>query len=302
MDKQPLIEINPGRCIGCGLCIKVCPAEIITLERGKAVVTDETCISCGHCAAACACDAISVSRIYDSSYEFSTFPMDDWWLPCGQYDVAGLVRLMASRRSCRNYLDLPVDRPVLEDLVRIGTTAPSGTSSQCWTFTILPTRKAVISLAEHVGSVFVKLNRLAENMILRKTLKLFGRGELDDYFEKYYSGVKKALDEWKESGRDRLFHGATAVIIVAAKPGASCPAEDALLATQNMLLAAHAMGLGTCLIGFAVAAMARDADMQCSFGMTSREKVYSVIAIGHPDESYEKVAGRKKATVRYFEG
>ena len=57
---------------------------------------------------------------------------------------------------------------------------------------------------------------------------------------------------------DRLFHGAAAAILVTGRRQASCPAEDALLATQNILLAAHAMGLGSCLIGFAVEAMRRD--------------------------------------------
>lgn len=37
--------------------------------------------------------------------------------------------------------------------------------------------------------------------------------------------------------------------------GASTATEDALLAAENILLAAHALGYGTCLIGFAVAAM-----------------------------------------------
>ncbi len=297
-----MVEINSGRCIGCGLCIKVCPFETLSLEKGKAEVTGELCISCGHCAAACSCGAINVPRIDSSALEFATFSLDHWWLPFGEYDTAGLVRLMTSRRSCRNYLDQPVARQVLEDLAKIGTTAPSGTNSQCWTFTILPTRKAVITLAEEVASFFRKLNRMAENVILRKALKLVGKGELDDYYEKYYALVKKSLDEWKESGKDRLFHGATAVIIVASKPGATCPSEDALLATQNILLAAHSMGLGTCLIGYAVAAMAQGTDMQCRLGMTSREKVYAVIAIGHPNEKYETVAGRKQATLRYFEG
>jgi len=48
-----------------------------------------------------------------------------------------------------------------------------------------------------------------------------------------------------------------AVIVVGSNRG-SCPAEDALLATQNILLGAHALGLGTCLIGFAVSAMQKD--------------------------------------------
>lgn len=302
MENRKAVVIDSERCIGCGLCIKVCPRQTMEIVRGKAEVTGESCIACGHCAAACPCGLIQVPPIDPAALEFKTFSMDEWWMPFGAYDLTGLVKLMASRRSCRNFKDSEVDRAMLEDLVRIGTTAPSGTNSQCWTFTILTTRKAVLKLAGHIADFFGKLNAMAERFLVRKVLKIFGKGDLDSYYENYYPTVKKTIEEWKESGKDRLFHGATAVIVIASKPGASCPAEDALLATQNMLLAAHAMGLGTCLIGFAVAAMSQDNNIQRSIGMTSREKVYAVIAIGHPDEVYEKVAGRKNAVIRFYEG
>jgi nitroreductase/NAD-dependent dihydropyrimidine dehydrogenase PreA subunit len=302
MEKKMKVEIDQSRCIGCGLCVKVCPFETIALVRGRAVAAGESCISCGHCAAACAYGAIQVPRLDECAHDYAGFSIDKWWLPYGEYDTAGLVRLMASRRSCRSYSEEPVDRSILEDLIKIGITAPSGTNSQCWTFTVLPNRRAVIAFAGYVSAFFRKLNSMSEKAVVRKFLRLIGRGELDAYYKNYYQLVKKALDEWKDNGRDRLFHGAAAVIVVASKPGASCPAEDALLATQNILLACHSMGLGTCLIGFAVSAMAEDNSIQCKIGMTSKEKVYAVIAIGHPKDSYETVAGRKKPTVRYFEG
>jgi nitroreductase len=209
---------------------------------------------------------------------------------------------MASRRSCRHFTDRPVERAVLEDLVKIGITAPSGTNCQLWTFTVLPDRKAVKALAGHVSSFFERLNATAEKTLLRSFLKLIGKGELDAYYHGYYRKVKEALEEWHESGKDRLFHGSTAVIIAASKPGGSCPVEDALLATQNILLAAHSMGLGSCLIGFAVVAMKRDPSIQRAVGIPAEEEVHAVIALGYSDEVYERVAGRKKVTQRYFEG
>ena len=209
---------------------------------------------------------------------------------------------MASRRSCRCFTDQPVDRAMLEDLIKIGITAPSGTNSQAWTFTILPTRKAVASFAEHIAAYFRRLNTTAEKTMLRIFLKLIGKGELDAYYRGYYRKVKEALDQWHGSGQDRLFHNSTAAIIIGSKPGASCPAEDALLATQNILLAAHSMGLGSCLIGYAVAAMKKDSLIQQSIGIPPEEEIHAVIALGHPDEVYQRVAGRKKVTPRYFEG
>ena len=75
-----------------------------------------------------------------------------------------------------------------------------------------------------------------------------------------------------------------------------------MLATQNILLAAHTMGLGSCLIGYAVAAMKKDPSIQQSIGIPLEEEIHAVIALGYPDEAYQRVAGRKKVLPRYYEG
>ena len=296
------IEIDRDLCNGCGLCITVCPTGTISLREGKAAASGGDSISCGHCEAVCPQKAIRVTAIDEEMSWYKTFSKEEQWLPPGKFSTAVLVQLMASRRSCRCFTDQPVDRAMLEDLMKIGITAPSGTNSQAWTFTILPTRKAVTSLARHIASYFGKLNTTAEKTMLRLFLELIGKGELDAYYHGYYRKVKEALEEWHGSGKDRLFHGSTAAILVGSKPGASCPAEDALLATQNILLAAHSMGLGSCLIGYAVAAMKKDPSIQQSIGIPSEEEIHAVIALGYPDEVYQRAAGRKKVTPRYFEG
>ena len=296
------IEIDRELCSGCGLCVSVCPTGTITLIEGRAAVSGEASIFCGHCAAVCPQEAIRVSAIDGEMSRYKTFSPEEGWLPPGKYNTAALVQLMASRRSCRCFTDQTVARAMLEDLMKIGVTAPSGTNSQSWTFTILPTRKAVISLAEHIAAYFRRLNTNAEKTALRMFLKMIGKGELDAYYHGYYHKVREALEDWYGSGKDRLFHGSTAAIIVGSKPGASCPAEDALLAAQNILLAAHSMGLGSCLIGYAVAAMKKDLSIQQSIGIPLEEAIHAVIALGYPDEVYQRIAGRKKVTPRYFEG
>ena len=267
----------------------------------RAAVTGERCMHCGHCAAVCPADAVHVAGLDNWAQAFETFRFGvDRWLPPGCFDTPQLVSLMRSRRSCRNFLDTPVDSRSLEDLVKIGITAPSGTNSQKWTFTILPDRPIVLRLGAAIGRFFERLNRLAGNPLLRGGLKLLGRSQLDDYYREHYDSVREALIEWKTGGIDRLFHGATAGILVGSETGASCPMEDALLATQNILLGAHSMGLGTCLVGFAVAAMQKDSRIKVALGIPPDERVYSVIALGHPDETYSRPAGRKKPLVRWL--
>jgi|SRR5208283_76940 len=301
MNENIMVEIDQERCIGCGNCVKVCPRQTLSIVDGKAAKTGKASFSCGHCEAACPRRAIRVLPLHDEMGTYRTFNANKQWLPFGKYDISGLQRLMASRRSCRNYTERAVDRALLEDLAKIGTTAPSGTNSQRWTFTLLPTRRVVNAFAFHIGNYFKHLNRMATNPFLRTALTLFGRSELATYYRDHYESVKQALVEWEQEGRDRLFHGATAAIILGAKPGASCPMEDTLLAAQNILLAAHAMGLGSCLIGFAVAAMKNDPSIQRSIGIPAEETVYAVIALGYPDEIYHSVIRRKNVEPRYFE-
>jgi nitroreductase len=240
---------------------------------------------------------VAVDGLEESAGEYSTLQISTKWLPYGQYDFASLVSLMRSRRSCRRFLDIPLDLAILKDLTRIGATAPSGTNSQAWTFTILPDRSAVLQLLDEVRHFFQRLNRLARIPLLRAISRL-GNGELDKYYRQYYGPIEQALTDWQESGKDQLFFNAPAVILVGSKPGASTPAEDALLATQNILLAAHAMGLGTCLIGFAVAAMKRDPKIPKCIGVPKDEVIYAVIAIGRTDRTFCRITRRKKTGTR----
>jgi nitroreductase/ferredoxin len=293
--------IDRDKCIGCGECVRVCPSQTLEMQDGKAIVTGDRSLACGHCVAVCPVEAVRVEALDPHSFRFHTFACRTDWMPWGACDAGELVRLMASRRSCRNFTGEPVPRPVLEDLVKIGTTAPSGTNSQGWIFTTLPSRAAVMKLGNAVGAFFKRLNRMAENPLLRHGLRLIGRPELAGYYRDYHQSVAEGLADWEERGRDRLLHGAPAVIIVGSLPGGSCPAEDALLATQNILLAAHALGLGTCLIGFAVSAMQKDGRIKDQLKIPREETVHAVIALGHPAVAYQRLTGRKKAVSRFVE-
>ncbi|MFW5792368.1 MAG: nitroreductase family protein [Desulfohalobiaceae bacterium] len=292
------IIIDEQQCTGCGECVRVCPSGVLSLQGGKAVHSGRPCLECDHCAAVCPAGAVRNLAGDSWPRSFATFQLEDEWIAHGEFPAARLVQLMASRRSCRNFLQRPVPKGLLEDLVRAGITAPSGTNSQKWTFTLVPTREDVVLVGELVGSFFGRLNRMARRAWLCKLLKMAGKPELDGYRQRHLDAVEQALQHWENTGEDLLFHGAPALILVGSLPGGSCPAEDALLATQNMLLAAHCLGLGSCLIGYAVEALRRDPAIGRRLGLRADESIHAVIALGYPNEHYQRLAGRKKPLVR----
>lgn len=55
------IKIDSEKCIGCGICIKVCPHGVINIIEGIAVLQNKNrCIECGACDKNCPAKAIEV--------------------------------------------------------------------------------------------------------------------------------------------------------------------------------------------------------------------------------------------------
>jgi nitroreductase len=206
-----------------------------------------------------------------------------------------LMEIMKQRRSCRLYKDKPVDPSLIDDLLAAAVTAPSGTNSQGWKFLVLPDREGVIRLGEVTADFYRRLNRKAAKPMLRNLLKFLGYPALHDYYKAYYRKVEEALEGWDRTREDRLFHGAPAAIIVAADRSSSCPVEDALLASQNILLMAEALDLGSCLIGYVVEAARRDPCVSRLLDLDTHYRIHSVIAIGHPAVKWMRPVGRKPA-------
>lgn len=56
------LYIDKNKCVGCTLCVKVCPFGALAMIEKKAVVNMDLCTFCGACAETCKFDAINLRR------------------------------------------------------------------------------------------------------------------------------------------------------------------------------------------------------------------------------------------------
>ena len=157
-----------------------------------------------------------------------------------------------ARRSIRQYLDKPVEQEKLEAVVRCGINAPSGMNRQPWIVRVVSDRK----LIDDVTAVYKRENA---EMVVR------------------------------DKGFKNMFRNAPNLICVCtpAKGGGEL---DAGMLGENMMLAAQALGLGTCCLGGPVRFLKSNSDARFVLDRLDIPEDYQlnyILAIGYPDEQPE---------------
>jgi nitroreductase len=80
-----------------------------------------------------------------------------------------------------------------------------------------------------------------------------------------------------------VFYDGGTLIVICARPAEWPPHEDCCLAAQNLMLAAHGLGLGTCPIGFAREAL-NEPEFRRELGLPDDHEAVLPILLGYPRE------------------
>lgn len=58
-----MLEIDKNACVGCRMCVKVCPHGVFEMLDNKAAIAhDQRCVECGACQLNCHYEAVTVTK------------------------------------------------------------------------------------------------------------------------------------------------------------------------------------------------------------------------------------------------
>lgn len=281
---ENIITIDESSCSKCGMCSRICESETIIQLKNEFPKLKQinNCKSCGHCVAICPNNAIIHKDIpAESLVEINKEKRE----VCNN-----LSEVIASRRSCRNYKNKPLESEKIKVLLSAGAQAPTAKNRQ-WRYFIVITDKELINkieqdLVNHSKKMIPKLNFATSKIMTRLMNDPDGTEFLN--FLKY--DTKKIVEKMKEENAHPIFYDAPCLILTYAWKdsglnGDPFAKEHCIYANSNIVMQATEMGLGTCIIGYA--STAPDVFKEY-IEIPKNHKIYSVITVGYPKYTFKK--------------
>lgn len=326
--RWPYVEVDEEKCDGCERCIKTCPMEILRLRDGHPVEEHPfdafRCIACDSCVAVCPTDAIErkgLYRVLEGKYrntdiypdEENTFPRPFGDATPERFEdyedrITETERVIFKRRSVRLFKKEQVPKEMVERVIEAGRFAPSAGNCQPWAFIVIQDQDLIRELCVKTERVLKSVVGLAfpsckedftRRPILQNLLTTVLSLRMPGSTDQRGAIGSKAVYEHPDHG---LFLGAPTVILVLKdKRGIGQVDLDVALCVENIVLAAHSLGLATCLIGLMnIPLKAYPKFVKEKLGVKPPFEFFTAIAIGYPKGVCDRVVKREPARIEWI--
>lgn len=182
-----------------------------------------------------------------------------------------VIETILKRRSTRVFAEEQIKDTEINQIIEAGLYAPSAHNCQSWHFTVIQNK-----------DVIVKLNYEA-----KKVLKTHS----DEIIQKMANNAKF-----------NIFYNSPTVILVSGEIKGILPETNCAAATQNMLLAAESLDIGSCwngLVAFAFNGESRQT-LKSELKVPEGFKPYYAVSLGYKKTPNGKAPLRRENCVNYI--
>lgn len=168
----------------------------------------------------------------------------------------GVLDAIGKRHSVRSFTRQPVDKATIHTLLRAAVRAPTAMHEEPWAFAVIQDEATLKRLSD----------RAKEMMGAERGLHAPGRHRSSRF-----------------APPENIFYEANTLIVICGEPVSDYVVADCWLAAENLMLAAVAMGLGTCVIGLAIPAL-NSPEWKAELGIAPEMIAHAPIIVGTPGE------------------
>jgi len=167
------------------------------------------------------------------------------------------------RASVRSFQYRDVEDTVLLGLLRAAVRAPIALEREPWAFAIVQDRVLLRRIS----------NRAKDLWAAESRHRSYGSGPSES------PGDRPAPEHG--DAEVNLFHNAGTLVVVGARSNDPYADSECWLAAENLMIAATASGLGTCIIGAAVSALS-DPAIRAELGVSTAFRPIVPVVVGYP--------------------
>ncbi|QSZ67953.1 nitroreductase family protein [Methanofollis aquaemaris] len=177
-------------------------------------------------------------------------------------DVEMVLAAIRGRRSIRAYEERPLDEETVTAIIDAGVHAPTALGLQPWRFIVVRKRGLMKQISDYCKPILCTM-------------------------------LEGATDETSAGFRDLLsredfeiFYGAPVLVLVLGDEKNPYSIYDCTLCAGTMMLAAHAMGIGSCWIGSA-GPVAGNSELMRALEVPAGYEIIAPLIFGYPGERPE---------------
>ena len=191
-----------------------------------------------------------------------------------------LLKGIEERRSTRAFLERPIEREKIETLINYATQAPSAINLQPWELIVVS------------GEEKKRLSRILVKRMKERNISCGpgAKSPLPEYFVERQRGLLDTIlpnlpeqtpfQDFINEGSCNFYGAPTAIIITLDQVFSSARLTDIGVLVGYLVLAAHALELGTCPIGLITAF---DEDIKEALSIRDEKQVVIGVAVGYRD-------------------